>query len=217
MISLAVLIAVFTMATVLLWKPLAGTFQKPEQFRAWVDSNGLLGRLAFIGIAMLQVIFAVIPGEPIELGAGYAFGAVEGTALCLLADVVATAMIVLFTKRFGIKLVEVFLSREKISSLKFLHNRRKLNLLIFLLFFIPGSPKDVVTYAVGLTPVKLGTILILTGIARIPSILTSTIAGNALGMKNYTAAVIVYAVTGLASLAGILIYRKMSKESVHNM
>ena len=134
LISLAVLIAVFTMATVLLWKPLAGTFQKPEQFRAWVDSNGLLGRLAFIGIAMLQVIFAVIPGEPIELGAGYAFGAVEGTALCLLADVVATAMIVLFTKRFGIKLVEVFLSREKISSLKFLHNRRKLNLLIFLLF-----------------------------------------------------------------------------------
>jgi uncharacterized membrane protein YdjX (TVP38/TMEM64 family) len=111
-------------------------------------------------------------------------------------------------------MVEAFISKEKIKSLRFIKNSKNLNLLIFILFLIPGSPKDIITYAIGLTPVKLKTLLILTGIARIPSILTSTIAGDALGMQNYTAAVIVYAVAGVISLAGILIYRRISKEPV---
>ena len=209
-LSIAILIAVFATATVFLWKPFIDTFQNPERFRMWIDSHGIWGRLAFIGMAALQVIFAVIPGEPLELGAGYAFSALEGTVLCLLGDAIGTSIIFLLTKRLGIKLVEMLVSREKIQSLHFLQNSKKLNLLIFILFFIPGTPKDMITYVIGLTPIKLSMFLTLTSIARIPSIHTSTMTGNALGVQNYKAAAIVYAVTGIISLAGVLAYRKLS-------
>jgi uncharacterized membrane protein YdjX (TVP38/TMEM64 family) len=162
-------------------------------------------------MAALQVVFAVIPGEPVELGAGYTFGTVEGTVLCLAGDAAGTAVVFLFTKLFGIQLVEALVGREKLKAMRFLKSSRNLNMLVFLLLFIPGTPKDVLTYIIGLTPMKLTTFLIIASFARIPSVLTSTITGNALGVQDYRTAILVYAVTGVISLAGILIYRRFPK------
>lgn len=102
-----------------------------------------------------QVVVAVLPGEPIEIGAGVAFGVWQGLGLCLIGAALGSTIIFLFTKKLGIKLVEVFVPLEKIRQLKFLQNNRRLHVLVFLLFWIPGVPKDVLTYFVGLTEMKL--------------------------------------------------------------
>jgi uncharacterized membrane protein YdjX (TVP38/TMEM64 family) len=183
----------------------------PKQFRQWINSQGFWGWLTFIGIMCLQVVVAIIPGELFEIGAGYAFGAAEGMILCLVGAAIGSTIIYLFTKRFGIRMVEAFVSRDKINSLKFIKDSKRLDLLVFILFFIPGTPKDVLTYFIGLTPMSLRTFLILSSIARIPSVISSTIGGNALGMKDYTFAVLVFAVTAVISLIGILIYNKILK------
>ena len=186
------------------------------RFRAWVDSSGLWGRVAFVGMVVFQLIIAIIPGEPLEMGAGYAFGAVEGTLLCILGCVIGSALVFLFVRRFGVKLVEVFFSREKIRSLRFLQDSRRLNLLTFIVFFIPGTPKDLLSYFIGLTDMKLGTWLLITGVARIPSIVTSTVTGDALGLQNYQFALIAFGATLLLSLGGILVYRRLSARRHHN-
>ena len=195
----------------MLWKPLTNTFSKPEQFRAWVNMHGVFGRLAFVCMIILQVIFALIPGEPLELGAGYAFGIMEGTALCLAGVALGSVIIFMFTKRLGIKMAEAMVGKEKIHSLHFVKDSKNLNLLIFFLYFIPGTPKDIFTYFIGLTPMKLKTFLLLSSIARIPSVITSTITGNALGVKDYKMAAIVYAIAAAISLTGIAVYRKTFK------
>lgn len=210
-VSLCVLLAFFAGVTILLWKPLMDTFSQPERFRDWIQSQGILGRLIFIGMMTLQVVFAILPGEPMEIGAGYAFGHIEGTLLCLAGAAIGSSIVFLFTRRFGIKIVEAFISREKINSLKFLKKSRNLSLLVFIVFFIPGTPKDLITYFIGLTPMKMGTFLLLSSVARIPSVITSTITGNALGTQNYVFAIIVFGVTGIVSLIGILVYNKISK------
>ena len=63
--------------------PMVRFAEEPEIFRAWVDRSGIWGRLIFVGMVVLQVIVAFIPGEAMELAAGYAFGAVEGTILSM--------------------------------------------------------------------------------------------------------------------------------------
>ena len=148
--------------------------------------------------------------EPLEMGAGYAFGAWEGTILCIIGCVIGSALVFLFVRRFGVKLVEVFFPREKIRSLRFLQDSRRLNLLTFIVFFIPGTPKDLLSYFIGLTDMKLGTWLLITAVARIPSIVTSTVTGDALGLKDYQFALIAFGVTLALSLAGILVYRRLS-------
>ena len=192
-------------------KPMLQFVSQPEQFRAWVDSHGFWGRLAFLGMVAFQVIIAIVPGEPLEIGAGYAFGAVEGTLLCILGTTLSSVLIFLVVKKFGMRVVTLFVSEEKIRSFTFLQNTRRLNLIAFLLFFLPGTPKDVLTYVVGLTPMRLPTWVLITTVARIPSVITSTIGGDALGTENYLFAVVVFAATALISGVGVLVYRQITK------
>ena len=194
----------------LVGKPMVEFVREPERFRAWVDSSGFVSRVIFVGMVVFQLIIALIPGEPLEMGAGYAFGAVEGTILCIIGCVIGSALVFLFVRRFGVKLVEVFFPREKIRSLRFLQDSRRLNLLTFIVFFIPGTPKDLLSYFIGLTDMKLGTWLCITAVARIPSIVTSTVTGDALGLKDYQFALIAFGVTLALSLVGILVYRRLS-------
>ena len=108
--------------------------------------------------------------------------------------------------------VEEFFPPEQIDSVRFLMAGRELNFLVFLLFFIPGTPKDVMTYCVGLTKMPLGTWLLISSTARIPSIVTSTIGGDALGLQNYQFALIAFGVAAALAAAGVLIYRNLNKK-----
>lgn len=206
------LFVVFTV--VICWfvgRPMIQFVSQPDQFREWVDTHGVWGRLAFLGMMVFQVIIAIVPGEPLEIGAGYAFGVIEGTVLCLLGTLIGGVVIFLFVKKFGMRFVTLFVSEEKIHSLKFLQNTRRLHLVAFILFFIPGTPKDVLTYIVGLTPMKLPAWILITSVARIPSVVSSTIGGNALGTQEYQFAVIVFVATAVISGLGVLAYQKITK------
>ena len=204
-------IAIFILlACAIAWfigRPLLAFVSEPERLRRGVGRGGLMGRGYFLGIQILQVFIAIIPGEPIELGAGYAFGAVEGTLLCLAGPTAGSMLIFFFVRRFGVKAVEIFFPPEKIRSLRFLHSARQRNALVFLLMVIPGTPKDLLSYFVPLTDMPALTWLFITSVARIPSIVTSTVGGDALGVQNYVFALIALGVTALISAAGLLIYR----------
>ena len=90
----------------------------------------------------LQVAIAVLPGEPLEIAAGYAFGAWQGMALCLIGALLGCLVVVPLTRRYGTRLMRLFFKQEQIDSLGFLQNTKRLKLLVFVIFFIPGSPKD---------------------------------------------------------------------------
>lgn len=189
---------------------------EPELFRAWVERSGIWGRLLFIGMVFLQVIVALIPGEPLELAAGYAFGALEGTMLSMAGILLGSAVIFLLVRRFGTKLVEVFFPERELKRLAFLKNPKKAKTLAFILMTIPGTPKDLLSYFVGLTPLTLKQWLSIVVVARLPSLVTSTISGDAAGEKNYILAGITLVITVILSGIGIWYYRKICKEQEKN-
>lgn len=211
-LSLIVFILFFVAMFYFVGRPMLQFVSEPDKFRDWVQAQGIWGKLAFVGMVALQVVVAIIPGEPLEIGAGYAFGIWEGTFLCLLGQAIGGLVVYFFVSKVGILAVEAFFPKEKIESLKFLKNHKRLNLIVFILFFIPGTPKDMLTYFIGLTPMKWWEFFLISFVARIPSVITSTIGGNALGVQNYSFAVIVVLVTLVISGIGILVYRYISKK-----
>ncbi len=192
-------------------KPFLDFLDQPEKFRQWIDERGFAGQAVFFGMIVLQVFIAVIPGEPLEIAAGYAFGWFGGTILSLFGITVGSALVFLFVRRFGMRAIELFIPREKIESIRFLRNTDRLKSLMFLLFLIPGTPKDILTYAAGLTPLRLSEFLILSTAARIPSLVTSIVGGSALGSGNYLTAALVFAFTAAVSILGLLLYSKIKK------
>lgn len=205
-ISLAVVLALVALVTLFVCNWL--TAFSRDAFRDYIRSFGALGWLVLLGLQILQVFIALIPGEIVESAAGYAFGPVMGTLICYVGIAVASMLIFSLTRRYGVRLVEVFVSRERINELRFLNTARKRNALLFLLYFIPGTPKDLLTYFAGLTDIKFRDFLIISLVARIPSILSSTFGGHMLGNENYWGAVLLYGITGCISLLGMLIYRR---------
>lgn len=193
-------------------RPMIKMADEPEMFRAWVDDFGIWGRLVFVGMVFLQVLVALIPGEPIELMAGYMFGAVEGTLLAMTGILLGSLVIFLLVRKLGVKMVQVFFKDRQIKRLAFLKNPKKSMVLTFVLMTVPGTPKDLLSYFVGLTPVKLWQWLLIVLVARIPSLVTSTVSGAAAGQKNYLLAGIVFAVTVLLSIGGLIYYRHLCKQ-----
>ena len=192
-------------------KPMLEFVSEPEEFRKWGDSHGIWGKIAFIGMTVFQVVIATVPGEPLEIGAGYAFGALEGTLLCVIGITLGSLVVFYLVKTFGIRFVEIFFSVEKIKNLKILKKSHKRDLLIFLIFFLPGTPKDLITYFAPLTDIKMKNFLILVSVARLPSIITSTLGGSALGVEKYKTAIIVFAATLMVSGVGWIIYNFLIK------
>lgn len=197
-------------------RPILTFASHPDQFRAWIESAGIWGRLGYLGMVILQVLVAVIPGEPLEIVAGYAFGAVEGTLLCLLGTGIGSILVFFLVRRFGTRVAELFCSREKLQSLRFLHSSPKRRALLLLLLLIPGTPKDLLCCFAGLTDISWRSWLLIASVGRIPSVITSTIGGDALGVRNYTAAAIIFTVTLLISLIGLLFYRNFCKRQEHS-
>lgn len=187
--------------------PLVRFASEPERFRQWVNDGGVMSRFAYVGMMLLQIVIAVLPGEPFEIAAGYAFGAVEGTVLCIAASTLGSIMVFLLVRRFGVPLVEVFFPEKKLRSIKFLKTTPKRDFIFFVIFMIPGTPKDLLCYFAGLTDIKFTVWLLICSLGRLPAIVTSTVGGDALGTSNYWFAAAVFAATLIISLIGLLVYR----------
>lgn len=211
--GLLVLVIVIAVAVgALVGKPLMGWISNPEGFRSWVEAKGWSSRLVFMGMVIFQVILAFIPGEPFEIAAGYAFGAVEGTILSIAGAAVGSIITFSLVRRFGMGLVRVFFSEEKINSVKFLKTSNARNILFLVIYMIPGTPKDLLGYFAGLTDIPFPVFCLVCTLGRIPSVVTSTVGGDALGTKSYRAAILVFAFTFAISALGLMIYNAICKK-----
>lgn len=189
-------------------KPLTELAGDPDRLREWMEGYGWKSRLIYMGVVCLQVIVAVIPGEPLELAGGYLFGGLEGTLLCLGGIALGSMIVFGAVRLFGRKLVEVFFSREKIDGLKIMKNPRRLNAALVVLMILPGTPKDLLTYCAGLTRIPFGAWMLISTVCRIPSVVTSTVGGGAIGSGDYLAAAVIFGVTALLCIAGLAVYGK---------
>lgn len=193
-------------------RPMVMLAGDPEAFRVWVNGFGVWGKLAYVGMMAFQVLIVFVPGEPFELAGGYAFGWLQGTLLALTGFVIGSAVVFTLVRKFGVKLVEVFFTRDKIRQMEFMKNPKKTKIIAFIVMMIPGTPKALISYFAGLTKLTLKQWLVIVAIARIPSLISSTIPGDMAGSENYILAVIVWLAALGISAIGVAYYRRISQQ-----
>ncbi|MCI9466733.1 MAG: TVP38/TMEM64 family protein [Ruminiclostridium sp.] len=217
-LAIGILAAVLVASALIIWKvgvPMLRLASEPEAFRQWIEQRGLAGRFLYVGMVFLQVMVAIIPGEPLEIVGGCAFGTVEGMLLCLLGGMLGSIVVIILVRRYGMRLVSLFFSQEKLQSIRFLKSSPRRTFLFLVIFTIPGSPKDLLCYFAGLTDISLPALFVICALGRIPSVVTSTIVGDALGTSQYIMAVVVFVVTLAVSCVGLLLYQKICKSHNH--
>ena len=151
-IGALVTVAIALAAMCLRWAPEAYAWASdPAAVRSFVAEHAILSRLAIGGANALQIALAFLPGEPVELASGYAFGFWEGTLVCMAASAVASSAIFWAVRRWGWSLVGVFFDRSHLERFSWLRDARRLELVMLVVFLIPGTPKDFLTYFAGTT------------------------------------------------------------------
>ena len=174
-----------------------------EKFTAWVGKLGFWGVLILFAIQVLQIVVAVIPGGPIQLIAGAAYGSLGGL-LILEAGVAAASMLIFFmVRKFGSPFIVRFFGGDVLGTWGFLSNQKKTALVTFILFLIPGVPKDTLTYLAPLTKLSLLQFTLISVVARFPAMFSSTVIGNAAVKGNWFIVILVFGITALVGIVGI--------------
>lgn len=207
-----IMLAVFGYFYIAYGKQLYDIFGNSESLKAFLSQFNGFDKWVFVAIRAFQTVIKIIPAEPLEIGSGVLYGTWGGLFLCMLGTMIGSFIIIALTKVFGRSLVSAFIPIEKIESMKFLRDEKKVYFTLFFIYLIPGTPKDVLTYAAGLTKLDMRKFLIVTGIARIPSIISSTWCGQELINKNYTLAIVIFVATALLSVICSLIYKIISSD-----
>ncbi len=187
------------------------------EFKNTVEKAGALGTVLLLGLQFSQMLLAIIPGEPIEILAGMCYGTVGGTLFMLVSFFIFSSVIFWGIRKIGINLAYTFYSEEKINKIqnsKIFQNPKKVEKVLYILYLLPGTPKDLFTYVAGLLPIeKPLRFLIISTLARLPSIISSTIAGAGFIEGSFKIALISYLLIYIIVVLGIVIYKKVTKDT----
>lgn len=206
LVILAVIAISLVVATILLMPYVISLKDEAvrNSLKEYIYSKGPLGVLILLGIQVVQVVIAVIPGEVVEVISGLLYGTFYGYLICTIGVLIGSVMIYYTVRALGYAFINRIVGEGKLSRYKFLQNQKKLEVIIFILFFIPGTPKDMLTYFIPFTKIKPLHFFVISTIARIPSIISSTFAGSSIGDGKWTQTVIIFVIIGAVGLLGII-------------
>lgn len=188
-------------------------------FKNKINSMGFLGLLLLFSLQVLQILLVVLPGEPFEVLAGMCYGTWGGWLFITLSVFITTTIIFFSVRKLGQKYLYNFFKKEKVEKImnsKLLKNETNLEIILCLIFFLPGVPKDLFVYIGGLLPVKPLRFILIATIVRFPSVITSTMVGANISNGNWKTSLLIYLITFVitAIFLTILKIRDKNKELV---
>ena len=186
-------------------------------FKEKLDSLGFSKVLALFALQLIQILLVFIPGEPLEILAGLCFGTFWGTIFVYISVGLVTALVFFLVRKYGRSYVEKVFKKEKIDKIensKFFKNPKNIELVMLVLFLIPGTPKDLLVYLGGLLPIKPLRFILISVFARTPSIISSTLVGSSILNGNIITSIIIYAITFLIAFAIIFVVNKFDKNKI---
>jgi uncharacterized membrane protein YdjX (TVP38/TMEM64 family) len=197
-----------------LWTPFAKLYdllRDRQQLKGFIRSFGASSPIAYIILQIIQVIIAPIPGGAIEFIGGYLFGVKAGFIYSMIGLFLGSWMAFSLARIFEKVAVEKFVSQQTRKKFDYLVEHEGV-ILSFVLFLIPGFPKDALCYILGLTPMHLGIFLIISTIGRIPGTLIACLqGGKAFDQQYYTFGILL----GTSALVILVFY--IYHEEIHNL
>ncbi len=208
------ILVLFVALTVALWSYIAQfTSQEgTDRLTDIVRDSGPLGIGILLLAQLLQVVIAFIPGEVVQIAAGALYGPLWGTVIVLVGACLSTMLIYTLVRRLGMPFVSKVVPEDIQKKLGFVSDSSRLDFIVFLLFLIPGLPKDIITYVVALTAIRPARFFLLSTVGRAPGVIVSSFAGYSLAEGEW----LILLAIGIVAVAIILVvYLNRDKVFAH--
>ena len=212
-VGLIAFFAIMVLIVVMLWPYFHELFEPGGLDRIINDVRGAgpVGFLILLGLQFLQIVVAFIPGEVVQIAAGQLSGPWSGALVSLAGCVSSSAFSFALVHKLGAPFVQSMVPVQYLEKFRKFEKTGKLNIIVFILFLIPGLPKDVFTYLVPLTDMRMRTFLLLSNVGRIPGIVVSTYAADGLADGRLMESAIIFAVAAVIAVLGIVFRERIMK------
>ena len=179
------------------------------EIKRTLDNHGAGSIFIVMFLQIAKIFLVVLPGEPIEIMAGMIFGVLKGIVILYIGIIIATFLIHKMVQRYGLALIKDIVKPESYEKIENIlnNNQDKMAIVVFVLYFLPGIPKDLITYVGSLLPMDTKKYLFLSGAARFPAVISSVIVGSSILDLNVKKIISVYAVTYIISAIVTIIYK----------
>ncbi len=184
-----------------IWK----LFASDLGLREWIRQWGAWAPIVFMAIQAIQVIVFVIPGEVPQIAGGYLFGVWYGSLLSVTGILIGSTAAFFLGRALGTPFVEALFPRGQVERVRALLVSARARIIFFLLFLIPGIPKDILCYAAGVTPLGFPYFIAVSTLGRLPGIVVSAVIGNAAASSKWVLTAIVSAAAVAVFAAGFFL------------
>ena len=184
-----------------------------RQFESFEDVVSYLQRYKwesvpiYIGLQIVQIVISVIPGQVFQFAAGYLYTFFPALFFSICGAFLGTALSFYLAKVLGHDFVHLFFGKEKTHDYVRKLNSKKAYMIVFILYLIPGLPKDVVSYAAGVSEMKFKPFILLSLIGRLPGMMGSIMIGSMWRNGEYVGMVLL-GVFAVVAFALCIVYRK---------
>ncbi|HZK01462.1 MAG TPA: VTT domain-containing protein [Anaerovoracaceae bacterium] len=170
-------------------------FSTMEGVNHFLDQYQATSIFVYLGLQVLQIVVSIIPGQFIQFAGGYAFGFWLGYVLSVIGIGMGSAVAFGLARVLGREGVHILFGEKRISKFVKQLNSRRAFAILFVLFAVPGLPKDLVTYAAGVSHFGFKPFIMLSLIARTPALMGTLIMGSMLNNESYLGLIILAIVT----------------------
>ncbi len=185
-------------------------FESIEDVEEFIAGYGHLSGLVYIVFQIFQVVISVIPGEVFQVAAGYLFGPFWGVVYAIIGCLLGEALAFGLARVLGQGFVRLFMSEEQFIKYQERLNSNKAYTLCFILYLIPGIPKDILCYVAGASEIKFLPFLIISMVGRLPGLIGSIVMGSLVDNGNYTLAAVILGIACVAAVLGFIYRNKLS-------
>lgn len=202
--------------------PIYVYFTYPElidRFKSLEEINQLLKQyktasiFIYMGLQVFQIIVSVLPGQALQFAAGYAYQFWLGFLFSLIGVALGTVITFYLARLLGKDALHVIFGEEKFTRFVHTLNSKRSYLVLFVIFLIPGIPKDLFTYAAGVSEIRVVPFLLLSLTGRMPAMIGSIMMGNMFYNGSYIGLIILGVAAVVLFIAGLLHRNKLVKWS----
>lgn len=190
-----------------------GIFTNAQRIKKYILSYGKYSVIAFFVMQILQVVAFFIPGEVVQIAGGYIFGTFYGGIISVAGITAGSGAAFFIANKLGKPFVEKLL-RSKANGIKKFLKSESANYAIFLIYLIPGLPKDILAYLCGVSEVSGKSFMIYSTLGRLPAIFISAYFGAKFNKDNKVMLIIIAVVMIILFLIGAAKGEKILKRII---
>lgn len=176
-------------------------FDNIDDVVAFLEKYETESIFVYIGLQIIQIVISILPGQMFQMAAGYIYGFWPALLFAMTGAVVGTAISFMLAKALGRDFLHIFFGEEKMSYYIERLNSKKMYTIVFFLYLIPGIPKDMVSYAAGVSEIKFKPFIIISAFGRLPGMIGCLLMGYMMMEENYAGAIVI----GLLAVAAFFV------------